>query len=385
MLILRLIFKNTFRHKLRTSLTILVIAISVLAFSVLRTMVSAWYSGVELSSADRLVTRNAISLGFTMPASYKKQISRIKGVKLTSYANWFEGIYLDEKNFFVKFAVDPESYFELHPEYVVPPEHLSAFMRERNACIAGRRLCEKYGWKIGDRITLKGTIFPGYWEFVIRGIYSGRDSHTNEKQFFFRWDYRYEKLKLTMPQRANQAGIFLIRLTDRNLAAEVSAEIDRTFRNSSAETITETEKSFQMNFIHMSEAVLVIIHLVSVVLLIIMMTVLANTMAMAVRERTSEYAVLKTVGFGGGHILVMILGESLFITMTGCVIGVALSFPFMRLLADLLGSYFPLFVLTEGTVVSSFTASLLVGALSPAVPLYRAISSPVADGLRRIV
>ena len=381
MLILKLIYRNAFRHRLRTCLTILAIAISVLAFSVLRTMVSAWYSGVELSSAGRLVTRNAVSLGFSLPVSYREKISLIKGVKLVSYANWFGGVYIDKKNFFPNWAIDRERYFELHPEYVLPPDHYSAFLRERKACIAGRRLCEKYGWKIGDTIILKGTVFPGKWEFVLRGIYHGRDKSTDEKQFFFRWDYRYEKLKNTSPLRASQAGLFLIGLTDPGLAAEVSSEIDGAFKNSLAETITETEKAFQLNFVYMSRTVLMIIEFVSLVVLVIMSTVISNTMAMSVRERTREYAVMKTLGFRGGAITFMVLGESLCISVAGWTLGIALSFPLVGKIADVLGSYFPIFSLTERNILIAFAATVAVGLISPLLPAYGAVSTPVAEGL----
>lgn len=384
MITLKLILNNALRHRMRTCLTILAISISVLAFSLLRTMVSAWYSGVDLSSSGRLVTRNAISLGFSLPVWYKKQISLIKGVRQVSYANWFGGVYKNERTFFANWAIDPERYFDVHPEYVISPEEISAFLRERKACIAGRKLCDKYGWKVGDTIVLRGTVFPGNWEFVLRGVYRGRDKTTDEKQFFFRWDYRYEKLKATVPHRASQVGLFLIGLTDAGLAGEVSSEIDRTFRNSSAETITETEKAFQMNFVNMTGSALILIQLVSLVVLVIMATVIANTMAMSVRERTAEYAVLKTIGFGGLHIVLMVLGESLCMSVIGYAVGVALSFPAVGLIANTLGIYFPLFSMSGKTLVVAFVATSAVGLLSPLLPAYRAVANPVAEGLRGI-
>jgi len=182
--LLRFIYKNTFRHTLRTSLTILGIAIVILAFGLLRTVVSAWYAGVEASSVNRLVTRNSISLVFPLPVSYKEKMRQISGVQFVSYGNWFGGIYIDEKNFFANFAVEPKSYLELYPEYVLSPDQEAAFLRDRKAAIAGEKLATKYGWELGDTIILKGTIFPGNWEFVLRGIYRGRDKSTDETQFF---------------------------------------------------------------------------------------------------------------------------------------------------------------------------------------------------------
>jgi len=302
---------------------------------------------------------------------------------LVSYANWFGGVYLDEKNFFANWAIDRERYFELHPEFVLPPDQYSAFLRERKACVAGRRLCEKYGWKVGDTIILKGTVFPGTWEFVLRGIYHGRDKSTDEKQFFFRWDYRYEKLKNTSPHSADKVGLFLIGLTDPGLAAKVSSDIDRVFKNSIAETITETEKAFQLNFVHMSETVLMIIELVSIVVLVIMSMVISNTMAMSVRERTLEYAIMKTLGFRGGAITFMVLGESLCISVAGWTLGIALSFPLVCMIADVLGAYFPVFSLTERNILLAFAAAVVVGLISPILPACGAVSTPVAVGLAK--
>src|SRR5512134_1805227 len=178
MFLIKLLFRNAFRHKLRTALTVLGITIAILAFGLLRTVVSAWYAGVEASSASRLVTRNAISLVFLLPASYKDKIRQIEGVKIVSWGNWFGGIYIDEKNFFPNFAVDPATYLELYSEYLLTPEEKKAFLHDRKACVAGRLTAEKYGWKIGDTVTLRGTIFPGNWDFVVRGIYRGRDKGT---------------------------------------------------------------------------------------------------------------------------------------------------------------------------------------------------------------
>lgn len=384
MYLLKLILKNAFRHKLRTALTILGITIVILAFGLLRTVVSAWYAGVEASSASRLVTRNSISLVFQLPISYKDKIRQIDGVKLVSYGNWFGGIYIDEKNFFANFAVEPKSYLELYPEYVLPPDQKAAFLRDRKAAIAGQKLVTKYGWELGDTITLKGTIFPGNWEFVLRGIYKGRDKSTDETQFFFHWDYLNETLKKTMPLRADQTGFYLVGLNSPTLAEEVAVAVDKTFKNSLAETLTETEKAFQLSFVSMSEAIVVAIQLVSFVVIIIIMVVLANTMAMTARERIGEYAVFKTLGFGGWHIAALIFGESLFIAMIGCTIGIIFTFPTAKVFGDTMGTYFPVFNVTTKTICLNIAASLLVGLVAAIIPTWRAAKIRIADGLRRI-
>ncbi|MFH1147231.1 MAG: ABC transporter permease, partial [Pseudomonadota bacterium] len=266
--ILKIPIKNAFRHRLRTTLTVVGIAIAVLAFGILRTVVDAWYAGAEASSATRLVTRNSISLVFPLPLSYKERIRQVPGVELAAYGNWFGGIYIDEKNFFPSFAMDLEAYLKMYPEYIIPAAQKSVALRERKSCIVGRKLAERFGWKPGDPIVLKGTIFPGEWEFVLRAVYSGRDKNTDETQFFFHWDYLNEVMKKTAPSRADQVGFFTVEVKDRNQAAAVSKTIDATFKNSLAETLTETEKAFQMSFIAMTEAIVIAIQLVSFVVII---------------------------------------------------------------------------------------------------------------------
>jgi putative ABC transport system permease protein len=380
----KLLWKNAFRHRLRTSLTILGITIAILSFGMLRTVISAWYAGVDASSASRLVTRNSISLIFSLPISYKDRIRQIDGVQEVSYGNWFGGVYLDEKNFFPNFAVEIENYLKLYPEFILPPEQLSAVSRDRKGCVVGRKLAERFGWKIGDAIVLKGTIFPGDWEFVLRGIYRGKDKTIDETQMFFNWEYLNETILKTMPRRANQVGFYMVGVTNPNRAADVAAAIDSSFKNSLAETLTETEKAFQLGFISMTEAIVIAIQLVSFVVIIIIMAVVANTMAMTARERIGEYAVFKTLGFRGYHIAGLIFGESLVISMTGCVLGIVLTFPAAKAFGSTLSNFFPTFNVATSTIYMDVAAALLVGIVAAVFPTWRAVTIRIADGLRRI-
>lgn len=384
MFILKLLLKNAFRHKLRTGLTILGITIAVLAFGLLRTVITTWYMGVEASSANRLWTRNAISLAFSLPIAYKEKIRQIEGVKFVSHATWFGGVYIDEKNFFANFAVEPETYMDAYSEYYIPPDERAALMRDRKAAIAGRKLANRFGWKVGDTIVLKGTIYPGNWEFVLRGIYRGTRKDADETVFFFHWDYLNETLKKTAPSRADSVGAFIEVVKDPNAAAAVAARIDAAFKNSLAETLTETEKAFVLGFISMSETIITAIQLVSLVVIAIILAVVGNTMAMTARERIGEYAVLKTLGFGGWRIATLIFGESLVITLSGCLLGVVLSFPTARAFGQALEQYFPSFNVTAKTIYLDIAAALLVGLLAAIIPTWRAIKTPIADGLRRI-
>jgi len=381
---LKILSRNAFRHRLRTLLTILGITIAILAFGLLRTVVDAWYAGVNASSATRLITRNAVSLVFSMPIAYLERVRHIEGVKGVSYANWFGGVYIDEKNFFPNFAIEPRTYLELYPEFGLPADQKREFIADRKGCVAGRKLAERYGWKIGDTITLKGTIFPGNWEFVLRGIYSGTEKSTDEGQFFFHWEYLNQSLRKTVPRRADQAGVFIIGLKSPHTAAETSLAVDATFRNSLAETLTETEKAFQLSFVSMTEAIVIAIQLVSFVVIIIIMAVVANTMAMTARERIGEYAIFKAMGFRGYHIAGMVFGESLFITMTGGALGILLTFPVAQKFGELMDQFFPVFQVAPATICLDIIFSLLVGIIAAIFPTWRAVRIRIAEGLRRI-
>ena len=384
MFFLKILIRNAFRNKLRASLTILGMTIAILAFGLLRTFINAWYAGVEASSATRLVTRNAVSIIFPLPISYQEKIRQINGVKMVSHGTWFGGVYIDEKNFFPNFAVEPKTYLELYPEFILSPKEKEAFLEDRKGFVAGRKLVSKHGWKIGDIVTLKGLIFVGNWDFVLRGIYRGKDETTDETQFFFHWAYLNEGLKKRGHVWADQVGFYMVGVVQPELSTEVSIAIDQQFKNSLAETLTETEKAFQQGFIAMSGAIVTAIQIVSFVVIIIIMAVVANTMAMTTRERIGEYAILKTLGFRGLHIVGLIFGESLVITMMGCLLGIVLTFPAARIISTELGTYFPVFNVEEKTLFLNLVATWIVAFIAAIVPTRRAIQIRIADGLRRI-
>ncbi len=384
MFIIKLLIRNAFRHKLRTGLTIVGVAIAIVAFGLLRTLVDLWYAGVEASSASRLITRNSISLVFPLPISYKDRIRQVPGVRDVSWGNWFGGIYKEEKNFFPSFAVEPRSFLAMYPEYRIDPVEMKSFLLDRKGAMVGAKTAERFGWKVGDQVTLRGTIFPGQWEFVVRGIYHGAAKSTDETQFFFHWDYLNEVIRRTVPRRADQAGYYIIELKKPDQAAEVSLAVDATFRNSLAETLTETERAFQMSFVSMTEAIVIAIQIVSYVVIVIIMVVAANTMAMTARERIPEYATLKTLGFGGFHIAGVIFGESLVITMAGGVTGVILTFPAARWIETELSQFFPVFTVAPSTICMDLAAAFIVGAVAGIFPTWRGVTIRIAEGLRRI-
>jgi putative ABC transport system permease protein len=206
MYVVFLVIKNALRHKLRTSLTIVGIVVAITAFGLLRTIVEAWYAGAEATSSARLVTRNAISLVFPMPITYAQKIRQVRGVAAVSWANWFGGVYITERNFFPQFAIDAATYLDMYPEFVLKPEEKKAFLVDRKGAVVGRKLADQYGWKIGDQIPIRGTIFPGTWTFTLRAIYDGADAKIDETQFFFHWQYLNESVKARFPGGATKSA-----------------------------------------------------------------------------------------------------------------------------------------------------------------------------------
>ncbi len=384
MQLLKLILRNTGRHRLRTSLTILGMAVAILAFCLLRTVVDAWYAGVSAASPNRLVTRNAVSLIFPMPLSYKQKILQVPGVSQVSYANWFAGVYVDEKQFFPRIAIGSENFFDLFPEFIIPEDQMRIFKSQRNACVAGRKLIEKYGWKLGDAIPLAGNIYPGEWRFVLRGIYRGAAKSTDETQFFFHWDYLDETLKKGAPFRSGKVGWYVVQIREPMEAQEISQTIDALFKNSSAETLTETEKAFQLGFVAMTDAIVISIRIVSFVVIAVILTVLANTMAMTARDRMSEYAVIKTLGFGNGFLFVLIAGESVAIAMFGGIVGMALSFPVADVFAKQMGTLLPVFHVQWTTLAMSTGITAGIGIVAALFPAWRAMRVKIAEALSHV-
>jgi len=384
MFFLKYILRNLFRHKLRSILTVVGVAVAVLAFGLLNTLVGLWYAGAEHASDTRLVTRNAISLIFPLPISYLERIRGVPGVSSVSYGNWFGGIYIDEKNFFANYAVEPRSYLKLYPEFILTPKEQNDFFLDRKGCIVGERLAKTYGWKVGDLITLKGTIFPGEWEFVLRGIFRGAERATEERMLLFHWNYLNESVRQSSPRRADQAGFYIIGVKEPDLASQVSLTVDGMFKNSLAETLTETEEAFQMGFVAMTEAIMVAIQIVSYMVIAIIMVVAANTMAMTARERIGEYATLKTLGFKAWHLAGLIFGESVAISLLGGILGVLLTFPAAGWIEMELAQFFPYFSVSAETIMMEVLAALTVGVVSGIFPTWRGATIRIADGLKRI-
>jgi putative ABC transport system permease protein len=385
MRILKLIFKNSLRHKLRTLLTIVGISIAVIAFSLLRTVVTGWNAGVEASAANRLIVRQAVSFIFPLPLAYRDQIAKIPGVEAVTYANWFQGVYIDKNQFFARLAVDPETIFEVYPEFLVSKDEYQTFLKERNSCIIGEDIAKQYNLKIGDLMTIEGDIYPGDWQFVVRGIYKPRDKSTDATQMMFHWDYLNERMKEWGTGRDNEVGWYIVKIKDPSKTGSISDQIDALFKNSRAETKTESERAFQQGFVQASSAIITSMNVISFVIIGIIMLVLGNTMIMSARERTREYAVFKTIGFSAGHMVGLILGESLFISAIGGGLGLFLSFPIVEGFGSFIPKgFFPVFELEPITVIFAVSSALLIGVAASIFPILKALRTSIVDGLRFI-
>ncbi|MCC7326715.1 MAG: ABC transporter permease [Burkholderiales bacterium] len=378
------IVRNALRHKLRTTLTMIGIVVAIVAFGLLRTIVDAWYAGAEATSSARLITRNAISLVFPLPLSYAQKLRQVQGVSSVTWANWFGGIYITEGNFFPQLAIETSTYLDMYPEYRIAADQRKAFLIDRQGAIAGRKIAEKFGWKLGDQIPIRGTIFPGTWTFTLRAIYDGADSKVDETQFFFHWGFLNESVKARFPRRGDQIGLYIVEIRDPTQAAEISQRIDATFKNSMAETLTETEKAFQLSFVAMTEAILAAIQAVSYVIVLIIMAVMANTMAMTARERYSEYATMKAIGFSNGFVAFLIFAESMGIAAAGGLVGIALTYPIADAFGAAMGTLFPVFFISRQTITLQLAAALLVGFVAALIPAWRVARVRIVDGLRSI-
>jgi putative ABC transport system permease protein len=383
MFILKLILRNATRHKLRTALTVLGLTIAVLAYGLLHTVVDAWYAGAAAASNARLVTRNAISLVFPLPLAYENRIRGVDGVTIVARSNWFGGVYRDPKNFFAQFAVS-DNYLDLYPEFILSPQQRSDYERDRKGCLIGRQLATQFGFKVGDVIPLKGTIYPGTWDFVVRGIMEGRDESTITRQLIFHYDYLNETIRKTTKRQVDQVGVFVVGIKNPDEAAAVSRNIDNVFKNSLAETLTETEQAFQLGFVAMSNQIIAAIRVVSYVVVLIIMAVMANAMAMSARERTTEYATLKALGFGPAFLSVLVFGESLAICAIGGGIGILVTPPAAEFFKQATGGVFPVFKVSHETMLLQAACALIIALAAAIVPAVQASRVRIVEGLREI-
>ncbi|HEY4118512.1 MAG TPA: FtsX-like permease family protein [Byssovorax sp.] len=381
--------RNVLRNKFRAILTAVGVAVAILTFILLRTVVHAWSVGADYAMKDRLVTRNKVTFVMTVPRRYIDELRAAPHVRVATYANWFGGKDpKHEHEFFGTIAIDADSYFQVFDDLAVDPAVLDAFKHDPQAAIVGEVLAKKMGWKPGDKVMLVSGIYPEKpeWEFHIVGLYSAKARSADKSSFYFRWDYLDKSVEA---RRQNQIGWMVSRVDEPTKTASIGVAVDKLFDSQEIQTLSQDEHAFQASFLASASAILGAIDIVSAVILVIMSLVLGNTIAMGVRERTNEYGVLKALGFSNGHIAMFIVAESMLLAAIGGALGILISYPFVqnglgRWLEENMGSFFPFFRVDPGVVALAAGLSLALGAAAAIIPAYTAMQLKVVDALRRV-
>ncbi len=378
---LPLLWSSLWRKKIRTIFTLLSVFVAFLLFGLLMTIRGAFSFGVDIAGLDRLVLIHKVALIMPLPVSYKERLAATEGVSIVSHQTWFGGVYQDPANFFAQMVVEPEPFMKIYPEFVIPEEQVKAWLADRQGAIVGVDLARRFGWKVGDRIPITGTIWQPKqgqtWEFNIVGMYDGGQG-VDKTQFFFRYDYLDEN-------RAGGQGLvgwYVVKIADPSQAQQMGAKFDAMFANSSAETKTTTEKGFVEGFAKQVGDIGAIMVAILVAVLFTMLLVAANTMAQSVRERTSEMGVLKTLGFSNASILSLILGESVLISVLGGSLGLAAAWVIVQG-GDPTNGMLPIFILPTRDVVLGGVMIVLLGLIAGALPAFNAMNLKITDALRR--
>ncbi len=377
-----LVFANLFRKKVRLILTIGSFAVALFLFAFLAVVKDAFGRGADVAGADRLVVINRTSIINTIPLSYRDKILRIPGVKYVTHNNWFGGVYKDEKNFFPQFVIDPENQRQVVPELIVPDDQWNAFVKDRQGAIAGAQTAKRFGWKIGDRIPIKTTLYGGgAWEFNLVGIYHGKRPQDDETQFWFQWDYFEEKLPAGVK---GQIGWYVLRVENPDESVRIAKAIDAEFANSPSETRTQTESAFAASWVKQFGNIQFLILSIGVVVFFTLLLVTGNTMAISVRERTSELAVFKAIGFSDRAVLFFVLAESLVIALIGGLLGLLLAVVAVPALAKALNGLLPALVLAPTVLALGLAVAIAVGIISGLLPGITAMRMRVVNALRRV-
>lgn len=375
-----LILSSLFRKKIRTVLTIGSFAVALFLFGLLAVVRGAFNQGVDVAGADRLVVINKVSIIQPLPIAYKDRLLRIPGITEVTHANWFGGVYQDERNFFSQMAVDDATFRSVYPEYVIPEDQWQAYLGDREGAIVGSDLAKRFKWKLGDRIPIKGTIFQGTWDFNIRGIYQGKRVQDDTTQFWFHYKYLEEREN---PYWKGLIGWYTVKVANPDDSVRVAKQIDETFSNSPWETKTDTEKAFAASWAKQAGNIQMLILSIGAVVFFTLLLVTGNTMASAVRERVRDLAVLKAVGFSDVFVLLLVLAESMVIAAFGGVLGLA-GAKLLTLGGDPTHGMLPIFYLSSTTAIEGFVVALMVGVAAGLLPALSAMNLNVVDALRRV-
>lgn len=379
--------RNILRNKGRTLLTLLGAAIAILAFVMLRTVLTAWNVAAEHSAKDRLGTRHKVSFVISLPKNYIDTVRAVPGVTGATYMSWFGAKYPKNPDmFFATIAVDPQTFLEVMDEVVIPADQRTAWFADRRGAVVGDVLARQLGLKVGDKVTLTGSIYPGDWEFNVSGIYTASRKSIDRSQFLFHWNYMNESIP---PDRRDEIGWITTRIDNPSRSAEISSAIDRTFDEKDVQTTTMSERQMNLSFMAMLSTILDIVNLISIVILVIMLMILGNTIAMGVRERTREYGVLRALGFQPGHIAFFVIGEGLFTGILAGGLGLLLSYPIVelgmgRFLEENMGAWFPYFRIESYVYALAMGLAVMLGVVASSLPAFRASRLQVTEALRHV-
>jgi putative ABC transport system permease protein len=380
--------RNLGRNRFRAVLTVLGVAVAIVTFVLLRTVVYAWTSGADYAAKDRVVTRHKVTFVMSLPKRYIEEVRGLPHVTLATWANWFGGKDpKHDREFFGAFAVDDKTYFQVYPEMSVPPGDMQTWRDDRKGAIVGDVLAKKMGWKVGETINLESGIYGhNPWQFNVDGIYAATSRSVDRSTFIFHWDYLNDTIAADMK---DQIGWMVSRVDQPGAAADVGVAIDRDFDEKDIQTLSQDERAFNTSFLAGVSAVLSAVDVISIAILLIMMLILGNTIAMGVRERTNEYGVLRAIGFLPKHIAWFILGEAMLIAAIGGGLGVLIAYPVVekglgRWLEENMGSFFPYFRIQPVIAVLAVVLAIGLGAVAAAIPAYRASQLRVIDALRRV-
>jgi putative ABC transport system permease protein len=381
--------KNVLRHKGRTALTALGIAVAIVLFTLMRTLVLSWTGAIEHAAKDRIATRHKVTFIMTLPKRYVDDIRQVPGVTNVTWANWFGPKEASKPNeFFNGIATDPKTFLDVYDEIIVDPKQAEAWKQNRRGALVGDRLAKQFGWQLGQRIVLTSNIFPGDWEFVIEGIYTAQRRSVDRSTLWFHWDYLNESPRMQHTQK-DQVGWIVTRIDDPTRSGEISKQIDKMFDERDVQTLTMSEKALQQSFLGMISAILTAIDVVTVAILVIILLILGNTIAMAVRERTVEYGCLRAIGFRANHIRTLVIGESLTIGMLGGLLGLLIAQLFINgvmgpALEEAMGGFFPHFRIPVELAIVSLLLAAGISLIAAQLPSRSALKLKVADALRAL-
>jgi len=382
-----LVLANLFRKKLRLLLTIGSFAVAMCLFGMLVVIRGGFNQGVDIAGADRLIVQNRTGLINPLPLAYRDRIMQIPGVKEVTHMNWFGGVYQDPKNFFPQYVINVETHRKVYPEFSIANDQWNNFVKDRQGAIVGAFTANRFGWKVGDKIPIQGTFTPGIWEFNIDGIYHGTRAKDDETQFWFHWDNFENYLEQNkMSRYLGRVGWYTIRVDNPDNALRVSKALDALFSNSDFETRTDSEGVFMAGFAKQMGNIEFLLRSIGTIVFFTLLLVTGNTMAISVRERTSELAVLKAVGYSDRFVLMLVLGESALIALIGGVIGLALAKGFTLIPANVnpIRAFLPLLYFSGANFGFGVLVALLVGTISGFVPALGAMRLRVVDALRRV-